>query len=131
MSEEIFDEDRDLSEAETFIMKTIWDIGQDKNDVALGDLIETINEKYNKDYARTTIATFLLKLSSKGFVRTYRKGKLSYIRVLKSQEEYRSKLLQGQKDFWFGGSIVDMVAAVCKLENVSADKIEKIQKMLG
>lgn len=131
MSEEFFDEDKNLSEAETFIMKTIWDLGGDKSDVALGDLIETINTDHHKDYARTTIATFLLKLSSKGFVRTYKKGKLSFIRVLKSQTEYRNKLLQGQKNFWFGGSMTDMIVSMCESENMPADRIGKIRKLLG
>lgn len=131
MSEEFFDEDKNLSEAETFIMKAIWDLGGDKGDVALGNLIETINTDHRKDYARTTIATFLLKLSSKGFVRTYRKGKLSYIRVLKSETEYRNKLMQGQKKFWFNGSMADMVKAMCESENIPADKIEKVRELLG
>lgn len=131
MNEEFFDEDKNLSEAETFIMKTIWDMGGDNADVALGDLIETINTDYQKDYARTTIATFLLKLSSKGFVRTYRKGKLSFIRVLKSEVEYRNKLMQGQKQFWFNGNAGNMVAALCESENMPSDVIEKIRGMIN
>lgn len=130
MSEEFFDEDKNLSEAETFIMKTIWDLGGDKGDVALGDLIEAINTDHQKDYARTTIATFLLKLSSKGFVRTYRKGKLSFIRVLKSEAEYRNKLMQGQKKFWFNNSMADMITAMCESENIPTDRIEKIREAL-
>ncbi len=130
MSEEFFDEDKNLSEAETFIMKTIWDLGGDKGDIALGDLIEAINTDHQKDYARTTIATFLLKLSSKGFVRTYRKGKLSFIRVLKSEAEYRNKLMQGQKKFWFNNSMADMITAMCESENIPTDRIEKIREAL-
>ncbi len=130
MSEEFFDEDKNLSEAETFIMKTIWDLGGDKGDIALGDLIEAINTDHQKNYARTTIATFLLKLSSKGFVRTYRKGKLSFIRVLKSEAEYRNKLMQGQKKFWFNNSMADMITAMCESENIPTDRIEKIREAL-
>ncbi len=130
MSEEFFDEDKNLSEAETFIMKTIWDLGGDKGDIALGDLIEAINTDHQKNYARTTIATFLLKLSSRGFVRTYRKGKLSFIRVLKSEAEYRNKLMQGQKKFWFNNSMADMITAMCESENIPTDRIEKIREAL-
>jgi len=131
MTEEFFDEDRNLSEAETFIMKAIWDMGGDKADVPLGDLIDTINTEYQKDYARTTIATFLLKLSSKGFVRTYRKGKLSFIRVLKSETDYRNKLMQGQKNFWFKGNAGNMAAALCESENISPENVEKIREMIN
>ncbi|MGN0514030.1 MAG: BlaI/MecI/CopY family transcriptional regulator [Lachnospiraceae bacterium] len=125
--EEFFEEDKNLSAAETLIMKTIWDIG---GDVALGTLIDTLNTKYNKGYARTTVATFLTKLSAKGFIKSYRKGKLSFIRVLKSEEEYRDKLMQEHMDFWFGGSAKNMMTALCKIKNISEDKINKIRGIL-
>lgn len=127
MQEEFFEEDKNLSASETLIMKTIWDIG---GDVPLGQLIDTLNTKYEKDYARTTVATFLTKLAAKGFVRSYRKGKLSFIRVLKTEEDYRDKLMQEHMDFWFNGSGKNMVAALCKIRNVPEDKIAEIRGIL-
>ncbi|MGN0160126.1 MAG: BlaI/MecI/CopY family transcriptional regulator [Lachnospiraceae bacterium] len=127
MSEELFEEDKNLSASETLIMKTIWDIG---GDVALGELIETLNSEYEKDYARTTVTTFLTKLSAKGFIKTYRKGKLSYIRVLKTEEEYRDKIMEEQMNFWFKGNEKNMMAALCRIRKVPSDVIERIRGIL-
>ena len=84
--ENFLNEERNLSSAETIVMKTIWDAGED---ISVPDLMVSLKVKYAKEYARTTVQTFLLKLSEKGFVRVYRKGKLSYVRAIKDEAEDR------------------------------------------
>ncbi len=66
----------DLSACETMIMKVIWDA---KEDIALQDLIRELADRYKKNYARTTVVTFVHKIVDKGFATTYRKGKAAYI----------------------------------------------------
>lgn len=90
-----------LSACEAVIMKTIWDADED---ISVPDLIDAL-KKYDKDYARTTVTTFLIKLTAKGFVRTYRKGKLSYVFPTKSEEEYKEFILDNMIDFWYGGNV--------------------------
>lgn len=127
MGNEFFEEDKNLSESETLIMKAIWDIG---GDVPLGVLIEKLNTDSEKDYARTTIATFLTKLSAKGFVKSYRVGRVSFIRVLKTEEEYRTKIMTEQMNFWFKGSKKNMMAALCDINGENDDTIAQIKGML-
>ena len=100
--ENFLNEERNLSSAETIVMKTIWDAGED---ISVPDLMVSLKVKYAKEYARTTVQTFLLKLSEKGFVRVYRKGKLSYVRAIKDEAEYKVKLLQEEMDFWESGRV--------------------------
>ena len=90
-------EDRNLSPTETLIMKAIWDAG---TDISVPELMTIMKERYDKDYKRPTIGTFLLRLSEKGFVKSYRLGKLSYIRVVNSEAAYREKLAVEQTDLW-------------------------------
>ena len=90
-----------LSACEAVIMKTIWDAD---GDISVPDLIEAL-KKYDKDYARTTVVTFLTKLTAKGFVKTYRKGKLSYVVATKSEEDYKDLILDNMIDFWYGGNV--------------------------
>ena len=104
--EDFFETERNLSACETIIMKAIWDMGED---ISIPDLIVRLKEKHGKDYARTTVVTFLLKLSDKGFVRTYRKGKLSYAHAMKSEDEYRKKLLVEELEYWFRGDVCKMM----------------------
>lgn len=122
-----FDDDQDLTTCEAIIMKTVWDIG---GDVLLMDLQRILKEKYGKDYSRTTVATFLLKLSNKGYVKTYKKGRNSFIRTVKSEEEYKKNLLKKQTEFWFSKSPAAMVSALCKCEKLTKSDIDEIRGVL-
>lgn len=127
MNEQFFEEERNLSVSETVIMKAIWDA---KEDISIPDLIDKLREEYGKDYARTTVVTFLLKLSDKGFVRTYRKGKLSYAHIMKSEDDYKAKLLSEEADFWFGGQVPKMVSALVSKRTLSKEDVEEIKGIL-
>lgn len=127
MNEQFFEEERNLSASETTIMKAIWDAGQD---ISIPDLIELLRTDYGKDYARTTVVTFLLKLSDKGFVRTYRKGKLSYAHAMKSEADYRTKLLNEETDYWFDGNVSNLFSALCSSRRLTKDEIGEIRSLL-
>ena len=53
-----------LSACEAMIMKVIWD---QKGDISVPELIDLIQERYKRDYKRTTVVTFLTRLNGKGF----------------------------------------------------------------
>ena len=123
----VYKEDCSLSTCETIIMKAIWDKGED---ISIGELAETLRTKYNKDYKRTTIVTFILNLSAKRFARQYRAGKYAYVHALKSEEEYKRKLLKDQTDFWYHGDAVKVVAALCNSANITQKERETIRGIL-
>ncbi len=127
MNEQFFEEERNLSASETTIMKAVWDAGED---ISIPDLIEVLRTNYGKDYARTTVVTFLLKLSDKGFVRTYRKGKLSYAHAMKSEAEYRTKLLNEETDYWFNGNVSNLFSALCSTRKLTKEEIVEIRSLL-
>ena len=79
---------------------------------------------------RTTIATFLLKLSEKGFVRTYHKGRNSFIRAFKDEDAYKQKLLKTEMDFWYQGSASRLVSALYQAERLPKEEIEALRRML-
>lgn len=81
-------------------MKEIWIYPED---ISIPDLIFNLNSKHGKGYARTTVTTFLTKLQAKGYVRTYRKGKLSFAKATVGEAEYRLRLLKEMKQFWYNG----------------------------
>ena len=73
-----------LSACEAMIMKVIWD---QKGDISVPELIDLIQERYKRDYKRTTVVTFLTRLNGKGFISSRRAGRISYIHAEKSEEE--------------------------------------------
>ena len=125
--EAIYDEDRPLSTCEAIIMKAIWDKGED---ISISELAEILRTRYGKDYKRTTIVTFILNLTAKGFARQYRAGRYAYVHAMKSEEEYKQKLLEEQIDFWYNGDVAKMVTALCSTEKVGRKEIDVIRGIL-
>lgn len=121
------EEERSLSACEALVMKAIWDKGED---ISIPELAEVLRTKYNKDYKRTTIVTFVLNLSAKGFARQYRVGRYAYVHALKSEKEYKQKLLKEQMDFWYQGDAANVVAALCEAKKMSQTELQKIRGIL-
>lgn len=118
---------RELSACETLIMKVVWDA---KEDIAVQDLIVQLKEQYGKDYARTTVVTFLGKMADKGFVSTHRRGKNAYVHAEKEEDAYKSQLMNEETDFWFEGKPEQLLSAICSVRSVSKEEIQKIRDLL-
>lgn len=127
MYNQFFEEEKNLSASETVIMKAIWDVG---DDISIPNLIEVLRTKWGKDYARTTVTTFLMKLTVKGFVVTYRKGKLSYVHAMKNEEDYKVRMVSEDRDFWFGGKVSSLMSALCRDRKLTQAEAEEIRRIL-
>lgn len=97
---------RSISESEKLIMKVVWEANKD---LATQELITILKEQYGKDYARTTVVTFVDRLKQKGYVTTQRIGKQSYIHAIISKEEYLPFMVKQIVDFWFDGKTENMI----------------------
>ena len=103
---------KDLTNNEKLIMKVVWDANED---ISTSDVIEQLNIRFGKDYARTTVITYIQRLIGKGFVKTYRKGKMSYIHPIQSEAKYQERIINEMINFWFDGKPEQLVAALCVL----------------
>jgi hypothetical protein len=65
----------ELTRLEERIMQCIWDY---QGEVPFLDLIETVKEKLNKDYKRTSIRGYLFRLEEKGYIKVTKKGRKAY-----------------------------------------------------
>ncbi len=124
---EYYEEERDLSASESIIMKAIWGKGED---ISMPELIDVLRTKYHKDYKRTTVATFILNLTAKGFARQYRRGRYAYVHALKSEEEYKQKLLNDHVDFWYQGDASKVMAALVNSKEISSETVQRMRRML-
>ena len=108
-------------------MKIIWD---ERGDISAIDLRRKLKERYGKDYSRTTLATFLVKMSDKGFVKNYREGRNAYVHAVKSEQEYKQELLEDTKQFWFAGKAVDLVCTLFRQKTVTKEELEEMRRRL-
>ncbi len=118
---------REISGCETLIMKVVWDA---KEDISTPELMDELRIRFKKDYARTTVVTFLQRLAEKGFVTTYRKGRTSYVHALRDERSYTDKFLKETEDFWFQGNTAKLVAALCNIKKLSQKEIDDIRETL-
>ena len=120
-----------LSACEAMIMKVIWD---QKGDISVPELIDLIQERYKRDYKRTTVVTFLTRLNGKGFISSHRAGRISYPadseEAEKSEEEYKAKLSAREVNFWFDGKPAEFIAALSNNQSLSKEDIKQIRGLL-
>lgn len=119
--------EKGLSSCEAVIMKIVWD---EDGDLALKKLMEELRTKYKKDYARTTVATFLQRLIEKGYVRTYRVGRVSFTHALKKEKDYVDKMLRDQTEFWFKGDATKMLEAYCRANKLTDEQKEQMKAII-
>lgn len=118
---------REMSGCETLIMKIVWSA---KEDISTQEIMNRLKTQYKKDYARTTVSTFLQRLAEKGFVSTYRKGRVSYVHALRSETEYQETFIQEAESFWFNGDAEFLFSTLCKTKKLSKEERKGIQDIL-
>ncbi len=117
----------ELSACEAPIMKLIW---ESNPDISIPELTKQLNVRYGKDYARTTVVTFLTRLAGKGYVTTERRGRVSYARALKSEQEYKQALASKQTEFWFHGSLAEFVQALSMSAPITKEELQRVRELL-
>lgn len=117
----------ELSPCEALIMKLIWEAPQD---MAVQELIDKLREDHEKEYARTTVVTFVGKLKDKRFVDTIRKGKTALIHPLRSRDDYRIEVLKEEADFWYNGDVFEMISSLIESQDLTEDQVKKLKKAL-
>lgn len=116
-----------LSTCETMIMKVIW---EQEKEITIQQLVSLFQERYQRDYKRATIVTFLNRLIGKGFVSTRHEGRLAYIHAEKSQDEYKAYLTKRCVDYWYDGRPLELVTALLEGDELTKEEIAKIRSIL-
>lgn len=119
--------DKEMSGCETLIMKIVWDSGED---LSTPEIMDQLKARYEKEYARTTVVTFIHRLANKGFVSTYKRGRVSVVHSLKSQAEYQENLIQKTEEFWFNGDANFLLSTLCRVKKLSKKEMNDIRKTL-
>ena len=117
----------ELSVCEAPIMKIIW---ESNPDISVPELVKQLNEQYGKEYARTTVVTFLTRMAGKGYITTQRRGRISYVHAIKSEQEYKQQLAQKEIEFWFRGSMAEFAQTLCAAAPLTHEECQKLRRLL-
>ena len=117
----------ELSVCEAPIMKIIW---ESNPDISVPELVKQLNEQYGKEYARTTVVTFLTRMAGKGYITTQRRGRISYVHAIKSEQEYKQQLAQKEIEFWLHGSMAEFAQTLCAAAPLTHEECQKLRRLL-
>ena len=117
----------ELSPCESLIMKIVWDAPQD---IAVQDVITQLNERFQKDYARTTVVTFLGKMADKGYLNTYRKGRQAFVHPICDEAVYTCGIIKHDADFWFDGKPSALLESLLEKRKLTKEEASKIEELI-
>ena len=103
-----------LTSVEEMIMKCIWNYGKEMPFLQLG---KELKEKYDKEYKRTSIRTYLFRLEEKG-----------YLNVIIDKESYKKEKAGEILEEWFDGSAKELLSAISG--NIKKDDTEELKGIL-
>ena len=116
-----------LTKAEFQLMSILWDIN---HSACAWDILEHYEEPKP---AYTTIATYLKVLYEKGFVDYFKnkgEGKTQWYVAKVTRAEYTRMTMKEVKKNFFDNSIKSMFSFFVKEENLSADDVRELLKLL-
>ncbi len=90
----------ELTKAETKVIMVIWETD---HDMALPEILEKVNSRYQKDWKPQTVSTFLTRLVKKGFLNMYRQGRSFLYHPCFSQDQVLRGILMEMASVWFRG----------------------------
>ncbi|MGJ8663264.1 MAG: BlaI/MecI/CopY family transcriptional regulator [Marinicella sp.] len=114
-----------LSQSQIAVMKVLWQQGKQ----SVSQVHSKLNE--SKPVALTTVATVLKRLQEKDIVGFEKEGRQYVYFALVSEVDVQSSMLGNLLNHLFNGKPEELVHQLVDQEDVSADDIEKIKKLLS
>ena len=110
----------ELSDAEKYIMDQFWQHGT-MTGPAVAELVS------GKEWKRTTLYTFLSRLTAKGMLRAEKSGTASVYVPLVTKQAYQSTIGQKFLDEQYGGRAKDFLASMISEKRLSENDIKELQ----
>ena len=118
---------KQLTAAETIVMKCIWDAD---HEMSLAEIVKNANEGYGKEWKPQTVSTYLAKLCLKNYIQMKRAGRTITYEILITEEDYKSEQAREFVAFWNNGSLKQFITAFYKDEPASKDEIEELRNAI-
>lgn len=110
-----------IGDAELEIMKVIWRAKGPITSLDIGKAVE------DKDWKKTTIATFLARLVEKGALAAEKQGKLYYYTPLITEKEYKRSQTKKLISSLYDGSVRDFAVSFFKEQKLSEEDIKELK----
>ena len=117
-------ENMNISEAELEIMKVLWEQGGEVSTQVINRCVA------DKNWKRTTVSTFLARLTQKGAISCEKRGNIYYYTSLISAKKYRKMQTGNLIKSLYNGSVKDFAVALFKEESLSEEDIKELKSII-
>lgn len=87
---------KELSKCEQWVLSVIC---RARKDITMPEVMNKVNKEYGKVWKPQTFATFLTRMTKKGYLTSYRKGRYVYYKPLVSADAYAHQLMDDYLKF--------------------------------
>lgn len=115
----------DLSPAELEVLRVMWDIGP----ATVRQVLDALTER-GKDWAYTTVLTFMTRMEQKGLVRSDKTGMAYVYRATVTRNRVRKDRIKSLVEELYDGAAGPMVLQLLKSQHLNRDDIEALQKLI-
>lgn len=116
----------EISDCELVAMKCVWDAGEP---VTCSYVIEKLKTDFGREYAETTVYTFLKNLKTKGFIESYKNG-ITFFKPKRDFIEFRKAYMKKTLDFWFDGSPSELIATLLEVQKLDEKELKNVKKAI-
>ncbi|MBQ8638472.1 MAG: BlaI/MecI/CopY family transcriptional regulator [Lachnospiraceae bacterium] len=120
----------DITDCEMLVFRCIQ---ESKEPISLVRIMDILEEKYQKDWKRSTVCTFIAHLIEKGYVTGTRSGRTFYYSSAINNKKFTEEQTRQFIDFWFGGSVSELMSAALTVKKVpkkdSAALLEQLREL--
>ena len=114
-----------LTDLQLSVMKALWQVGEG----GVGDIVAALAAD-GRELAPTTVATLLQRLSKQGWVKHRKSGRQFLYRAKVNQQDAAKGVLQRVLSSFFGGRVSALTAQLLESEELSADDLKEMRKLL-
>lgn len=111
----------DITDCEMLVYRCLQEADAE---LSLVQLMEILENKYQRDWKRSTVCTFIAHLTSKGYVVGRREGRVIYYSSAINDSKFKEEQLRQFLDFWFHGSLAELVEVGCKVKKMEEKEAE-------
>ncbi len=116
-----------LSDCELDVMKILWEQNRPITQLEIKEELENIKKRV---YGRTTIATWVTRLSKKGLLSVTTEEGLLHYETTVSRQDYEKMEVRLLADRLFQGSVPGMVAAMAEREILTGEEEAEIREIV-
>lgn len=106
----------DITDCEMLVYRCIQEADKELSLLQIMDELET---RYQRDWKRSTVCTFISHLIQKGYVTGRREGRVFYYSSAINDKKFREEQVRQFMNFWFDGSFSALVETGCAVKGIS------------